>query len=80
MSNRKINVNEVIQWIGSVFIIAGHTLNAAGPEVYPYNLIAFFIGTVMFLTWSIRVTNRPQMLVNIIALFIGLTGMAKAIG
>ena len=77
---RKINTNEVIQWIGSVFIIAGHTLNAAGPEVYPYNLIAFFIGTVMFLAWSIRVTNRPQMLVNIIALFIGLTGMVKAIG
>ena len=77
---RKIDTNEVIQWIGSVFIIAGHTLNAAGPEVYPYNLIAFFIGTVMFLAWSIRVTNRPQMLVNIIALFIGLTGMVKAIG
>ena len=77
---RKMDANEVIQWIGSVFIIAGHTLNAAGPEVYPYNLIAFFIGTVMFLTWSIRVTNRPQMLVNIIALFIGLTGMVKAIG
>ena len=77
---RKMDTNEVIQWIGSVFIIAGHTLNAAGPEVYPYNLIAFFIGTVMFLAWSIRVTNRPQMLVNIIALFIGLTGMVKAIG
>ena len=75
-----MDTNEVIQWIGSVFIIAGHTLNAAGPEVYPYNLIAFFIGTVMFLAWSIRVTNRPQMLVNIIALFIGLTGMVKAIG
>ena len=77
---RKMDTNEIIQWIGSVFIIAGHTLNAAGPEVYPYNLIAFFIGTVMFLAWSIRVTNRPQMLVNIIALFIGLTGMVKAIG
>ena len=77
---RKMDTNEAIQWIGSVFIIAGHTLNAAGPEVYPYNLIAFFIGTVMFLAWSIRVTNRPQMLVNIVALFIGLTGMVKAIG
>ena len=77
---RKMDTNEVIQWIGSVFIIAGHTLNAAGPEFYPYNLITFFIGTLMFLAWSIRVTNRPQMLINIIALFIGLTGMVKAIG
>ncbi len=77
---RKMDANELIQWIGSVFIIAGHTLNAAGPEFYPYNLITFFIGTLMFLAWSIRVTNRPQMLINIIALFIGLTGMVKAIG
>ena len=77
---RKLDTNEIIQWIGSVFIIAGHTLNAGGPECYPYNLITFFIGTLMFLAWSIRVTNRPQMLINIIALFIGLTGMVKAIG
>ena len=76
----KSKVNEAIQWVGAVFIIAGHSLNAVGPSAYPYNILTFFIGTLLFLTWTIRVANKPQMLVNVIALFIGLTGLIKAFG
>ena len=71
-------INEVLQWIGAVFIIAGHSLNAVGPSVYPYNIIAFFAGTVFFLTWCLRVRNRPQLLVNVVALGIGATGLYRA--
>ncbi len=74
------NPNELLQWIGAVFIIAGHSLNAAGPAVYPYNIVAFFIGTILFLIWSLRVENRPQLLVNVVALSIGATGLYKAFG
>ena len=70
--------NEILQWIGAVFIIAGHSLNAVGPEAYPYNIIAFFIGTVFFLIWCLRVSNRPQLLVNVVALSIGATGLFRA--
>ena len=76
----KLEINEVLQWSGAVFIIAGHSLNAVGPAAYPYNILAFFLGTVLFMTWSIRVVNKPQLLVNIVALLIGLTGLAKAFG
>ena len=76
----KNKINEIIQWIGAVFIIIGHSLNAVGPAAYPWNIVVFMLGTLLFLTWSIRVTNRPQMLVNVIALFIGLTGLATAFG
>ena len=76
----KLEINEVLQWTGAVFIIAGHSLNAVGPGAYPYNILAFFLGTVLFMTWSIRVVNKPQLLVNIVALLIGLTGLAKAFG
>jgi hypothetical protein len=48
--------------------------------VYPYNILAFFLGTILFMAWSIRVANRPQLLVNIVALAIGLTGLVKAFG
>ena len=71
-------INDTLQWIGAVFIIAGHSLNAAGPAVYPFNIIAFFIGTVFFLIWSLQVRNRPQLLVNVVALSIGATGLYKA--
>jgi hypothetical protein len=63
-----------------VFIIAGHSLNAMGPSVYPYNILAFFLGTVLFMAWSIRVANKPQLLVNLVALAIGATGLFKAFG
>jgi hypothetical protein len=76
----KLEINEILQWSGAVFIIAGHSLNAVGPEAYPYNILAFFVGTVLFMTWSIRVANKPQLLVNIVALVIGLTGLVKAFG
>ena len=76
----KLEINEILQWSGAVFIIAGHSLNAVGPSAYPYNILAFFVGTVLFMAWSIRVANKPQLLVNIVALAIGLTGLAKAFG
>ena len=76
----KLEINDILQWTGAVFIIAGHSLNAVGPAAYPYNILAFFVGTVLFMTWSIRVANKPQLLVNIVALAIGLTGLVKAFG
>jgi hypothetical protein len=76
----KTKFNEALQWIGAVFIIAGHSLNAAGPAVYPYNILAFFVGTIFFLYWTFRVANLPQMLVNIIAIAISGFGLLKAIG
>ena len=76
----KLEINEILQWTGAVFIIAGHSLNAVGPAAYPWNILAFFLGTILFMAWSIRVANKPQLMVNIVALGIGLTGLAKAFG
>jgi hypothetical protein len=76
----KLEINEALQWAGAVFIIAGHSLNSVGPSVYPYNILAFFIGTILFMAWTIRVANRPQMVVNIVTLCIGASGLFKAFG
>ena len=76
----KLEINEILQWSGAVFIIAGHSLNAVGPAAYPYNILAFFLGTILFMAWSIRVANKPQLMVNIVALGIGITGLVKAFG
>ena len=73
-------INDLLQWAGAVFIIAGHGLNAVGPSTYPYNILAFFVGTILFLTWSLRVANKPQMLVNVVAIAITGAGMVKAFG
>lgn len=74
----KNNLDETLQWLGAVFIIVGHTLNAVGPAAYPWNIVSFFVGTVAFLWWSLRVTNRPQILVNVVAISISLIGIVNA--
>ena len=77
---KKANLNETLQWVGAVFIIAGHSLNAVGPAAYPYNILAFFLGTVFFLVWTFRVANKPQMLVNLVAIAISTMGLVRAFG
>ena len=75
-----MKLNEVLQWVGAVFIIAGHTLNSIGPSAYPWNIVAFFLGTCAFLAWTVRVANKPQMAVNVVALALGLVGLYNAFG
>lgn len=79
---RAWRLNEVLQWAGAVFIIAGHLLNTAGAEVHRdmWNILAFFIGTVAFLAWSVRVANKPQMLVNVVAIATCGAGLYRAWG
>ena len=73
-------IDSTLQWTGAAAIIAMHVLNAMGPEAYPWNIIAAFIGTVAFLAWTIRVRNLPQFTVNVVALAIGLVGLYRAFG
>jgi len=76
----KLDTNEILQWAGALFIVAGHSLNAVGPAAYPYNILTFFIGTILFLIWTVRVANKPQMFVNLVSVLIGLSGLVKAFG
>jgi hypothetical protein len=73
-----MKLNDILQWTGAVFIIAGHVCNAIGPSVYPYNIVAFTLGTVAFMCWTIRVKNRPQLVVNIVAIVTCLMGLVNA--
>ena len=70
--------NEILQWLGAALIILGHTLNSIGPAAYPWNIVVFALGTVMFLTWAVRVSNKPQFVVNVVSLLIGILGLYKA--
>jgi hypothetical protein len=72
------HIDNTLQWGGAAAIIAGHVLNAIGPAAYPYNIIVFALGTVLFLAWACRVRNVPQTVVNVVALAIGLVGLYNA--
>ena len=71
--------NDALQWFGAVFIMIGHLLNTLGIK-YHYdvlNIVAFAIGTIAFLIWTIRVSNKPQMTVNTVALIFMGFGLVK---
>jgi len=76
-------LNNLLQWAGAFFIILMHVMNSAleyGYNLRPYNLVAAALGTICFMLWSYRVANKPQLLVNVVALAIGLVGLFKAFG
>ena len=77
----KLDVNEVIQWTGAFFIGAGHVLNTLGSAYHRdfWNIAAFAVGTVLFLAWTVRVANKPQMAVNVVALATMAVGLFKAL-
>ena len=73
-----MKLNDGLQWAGAVFIIIGHVCNSIGPNAYPYNIVAFTLGTIAFMTWAIRVKNKPQFIVNAVAIITCLIGLVKA--
>ena len=73
-----MRLNDMLQWLGAVFIIAGHVLNAMGVD--GYNILAFTLGTVAFMTWAIRVANTPQTIVNVVAITTCAVGLYRAFG
>jgi hypothetical protein len=73
-----MKLNDMLQWSGAVFVIIGHVLNSIGPSVYPYNIVAFTLGTVAFLTWASRVKNSPQIVVNVVSMVTCLIGLVNA--
>jgi hypothetical protein len=78
MTNKQ--TDNILQWTGAVAIVLGHGFNAMGPSMYPWNILVFAIGTLLFLTWAVRARNQPQMMVNVVSLTIGLVGLYKALG
>ena len=77
-----INKDEVLQWTGAFFITAGHVLNTLGSAYHKdtWNIVAFTVGTVCFLAWAVRVANKPQMMVNVVAMTTCVVGLYKAVG
>jgi len=47
------------------------------PHLHPWNIVAGVLGGACYLTWTIRVANKPQMIVNAVAITIGAAGLFR---
>ena len=72
--------NEVLQWIGTAFILVMYALMNFFPNLHPYNIVAGLGGALCFFAWAHRVANKPQMLINGVAIAVCLGGLYKAWG
>jgi hypothetical protein len=72
--------NAVLQWAGTVCLLAMYVLMSFFPHLHPYNIIAGVAGGALYLAWTLRVRNTPQLIVNAVAITIGLAGLYKFYG
>jgi len=73
-------LNNFLQWAGTVCLLTMYVLMSFFPHLHPYNIVAGLAGGAFYLVWTIRVANRPQMIVNAVAITIGLAGLYKYYG
>jgi len=48
------------------------------PHLHPWNIVMGCAGGALFLAWSIRVANRPQLIVNSVGVAVCIAGLVKA--
>ena len=71
-------IDSGLQWAGTVCLLAMYVLMSFFPHLHPWNIVAGVLGGACYLAWTIRVNNRPQLIVNAVAITIGLAGLLKA--
>jgi len=75
----KIDNNEVLQWTGTVCILAMYVSMNFFRELA---LDPWFglMGGLCYAAWSYRVANKPQLIVNVVAIAVCVLGLFKAWG
>lgn len=72
------SLNDSLQWAGTVCLLTMYLLMSFRPDLHPWNIVAGVCGGICYLIWTVRVQNRPQMIVNGVALIIGFAGIWRA--
>ena len=66
-----------LQWTATAFTIVGAVLVSA--DLYPYNVFALYIGTVLWTIWAVRIRQLSLIVVNSALLAIYLGGVVQGV-
>jgi hypothetical protein len=69
-----LKLNDALQWLGTLFILAMYVLMNFFRDLQ-LDALAGLLGGVCYLAWTIRVANRPQMIVNVVAITVCALGL-----
>jgi len=73
-----LKTNDIIQWAGTACFMAMYTLMSL--DMYPWNIVAGSLGGLLYLVWSFRVRNKPQIVTNVVGIAICAAGLIKYFG
>ena len=70
-------INQTLQWLGTACLITMYVVMSFFPELYPLNIVLGFLGGSLFFAWSYRVSNKPQMMVNMAGIIVCAAGLSR---
>jgi hypothetical protein len=76
----RTEIDNSLQWAGTASLMTMYVIMSFFPELHPWNLVAGCLGGVLYFAWTLRVANKPQMIVNAMGITITLLGLYKAWG
>jgi hypothetical protein len=74
------HIDEVLQWVGTAFILVMYALMNFFPEFRVYTIVTGLGGAICFFAWAYRVANTQQMIINGVAITLCVIGLYKAWG
>ena len=72
--------NDIIQWVGTLFVLLMYTVMNFFPEFTPWNIAFGLLGALSYFLWTVRVRNYPQMLINVVAIALCTGGLFRHFG
>jgi hypothetical protein len=71
--------NETIQWLGTLFILGMYVISNFFPGYDNLRNAVALVGALCFFTWSYRVQNRQQMIINGVAILLCCVGLVRGV-
>jgi hypothetical protein len=68
-----------LQWAGTACLMSMYIVMSFFSQYHVAQLVFGCMGGLLYLTWTVLVNNRPQMLVNLMGVAITLAGLYKAL-
>ena len=76
----RTEIDNTLQWAGTACLLTMYVLMSFFPHLHPWNIVAGVLGGGCYTVWCLRVANKPQLMVNVVAIAIGLAGLYRAWG
>lgn len=72
-------INNILQWAGTASLIGMYIVMSYFSELHVLQLVLGMTGGLLYFTWSVRVANKQQMIVNAAGILVCIGGLLKAL-